>query len=278
MRRARRVRRCRRSGRPRRTSKARAPRRRPHAVLERCARFHAEPLNAGSTPKTTAALIDNDNAKHNTRQSIVSGTTIDVGSGGSIRRARASTRARGRSRADRCRERAHHLGEQLTGEPPSPGAERRAKRDFSRARGRPGQHDAGDIRAGYGQDQRDQHHQCAGETKHDIPVPPARENGSAFNGAPDRPDAASRSMAWPTARLQRPPESNGTCGGSRPPAITVPATRCGPHREPEIAGLDPGALEARRRDADHGDRPVVDPQRPADHASSPLNAAASSHS
>ena len=55
----------------------------------------SEPLSAGSTPKTTAALIDSDNAKSSTRQSSVSGTTIDVGSGGSISIAMCiNTRAR----------------------------------------------------------------------------------------------------------------------------------------------------------------------------------------
>ncbi len=63
------------------------------------------------------------------------------------------------------------LGEQLTDETSSPGAERRAECDLPRARGRPGQHDAGDVRAGHGQDQRDQHHQSGGEATHDIPVP-----------------------------------------------------------------------------------------------------------
>src|SRR4029078_12506848 len=38
------------------------------------------------------------------------------------------------------------------------------------------------------------------------------------------------------------------------------------NREPQIAGLDTGALEAGRRHADHGDRPVVDPHRLADPA------------
>ena len=48
-----------------------------------------DPLRAGSTPKTTAAPMDNDTAKSNTRQSTVSGTTIGVVSGGSILVARA---------------------------------------------------------------------------------------------------------------------------------------------------------------------------------------------
>ena len=39
---------------------------------------------AGATPKTTATPIDSENAKSSTCQSIASGTTIDVGKGGSI--------------------------------------------------------------------------------------------------------------------------------------------------------------------------------------------------
>ncbi len=41
-----------------------------------------EPLSAGSTPKITATPSDSDSAKDSTRQSSVSGTTIDDGSGG----------------------------------------------------------------------------------------------------------------------------------------------------------------------------------------------------
>ena len=163
------------------------------------------------------------------------------------------------------------LGEQLTGETPAPGAERRAQGDFPRARGRPGQHDAGDVRAGRGQDQRDQHHQRAGETEHDVPVSArARERQRV---QPAR--LIGRGAAVTIDRVCRWSASSAAADGERhvrpqPPAGDDAAGAVGPDREPHIARLDAGALEARRRDADDGDRPPVDPQRPADDASSPL--------
>ena len=187
--------------------------------------FTLEPLKAGSTPKTTATLIDSDNAKSSTRQSSVE---------------RHHDRRRQRRQHQHGHERQHtreadpeqtadekqydRLGQQLTGETPPPSAERRAQRDLSRARGRPGQHDAGDVRAG----------RRPGPVR---PGPSARRRSQTrYSGSRRRVRMEARSIVAPDRSRRRghdrsacrwlslqPPRSRtARRGRSRPPATTLP--------------------------------------------------------
>ena len=92
------------------------------------------------------------------------------GSAGRKSFAAGSIIAHGRHRAGRRRGTARHLGQQWSNETSAPGAECRPQRHL-RARGRPGQHDAGDVRAGRDEHERDERDQRPGEAEHDVPVP-----------------------------------------------------------------------------------------------------------